>query len=251
MKKRLSGKRALVTAAGQGIGRAVVEAFLDEGAIVVATDLDIQSLQSLESNRNLHIKQLDVTNHSDISNVVTEFEFFDILFNCAGMVHVGNILDSTENELDVAFNINVKSQYRLLKSVLPGMLEKGCGSIINVASIVSSVKSAPNRFVYTCTKAAVVGLTKAVAADFVSKGIRCNAICPGTIATPSLDERIKDQATLLGVSELDVQKSFMDRQPMKRLGTPQEVAALSVYLASDESSFTTGTVQIIDGGWSN
>jgi len=243
---RLAGKRALITAAAQGIGRASAEAFLREGATVVATDINLAGLGSLVGAVT---RELDVTDGAAIGALVAELGPFDVLFNCAGVVHAGSILECSDDDWDRAFALNAKAQYRLVRSVLPGMLAQGRGSIINMSSVASSVTGVPNRCAYGASKAAVVGLTKSVAVDFVGKGIRCNAICPGTVESPSLRDRIRAQAAASGQQEADVLAAFQQRQPMGRLGTPQEIAMLAVYLASDESSFTTGAVYVIDGGW--
>ena len=244
MSERLNGKTALVTAAGQGIGRATALAFAREGAVVWATDINEEALASLaEEAPGIVTRRLDVTDAQAISDTLRQGDAFDILFNCAGHVHNGTILDCSEADWQFSFDLNVRSMYRIIRAALPAMLENGGGSIVNVASVASSVKGLPNRFLYGATKAAVIGLTKAVAADFAGQGIRCNAICPGTVQTPSLDERI---------NAFDDPKSaraaFIARQPMGRLGSAQEIAALAVYLASDESAYTTGTEAIIDGG---
>ena len=251
MSQRLSGKTAFLTAAGQGIGRAVAVAFAREGAQVIATDIDEQALASLAAETGCTPLRLDVTDGSAVKASAALAGAVDVLFNAAGFVHAGTILDCTEEQWSFAFDLNVRSQFRTIQAFLPGMLARGRGSIINVASVVGSLKGAPNRFVYGATKAAVIGLTKSVAADFVTQGIRCNAICPGTVMTPSLRERIEAQAKASGQSLAQVEAAFVARQPLGRLGQADEVAALAVYLASDESSFTTGTTQIIDGGWSN
>ena len=244
---RLAGKCALLTAAGAGIGRATAIAFADAGADVLATDLDARALESLASERpDIRTKLLDVTDPVAIVALAGQHAF-DVLFNCAGYVHAGTILDTGEADWERSFSINVDSMFHLCRAVLPGMLERGHGSIVNMSSVASSIKGVPNRFAYSTTKAAVIGLTRSVAADFVSRGIRCNAICPGTVKTPSLGDRVR----AMGGDEAAVWRSFADRQPMGRLGTPEEIAALAVYLASDESAFTTGTVHVIDGGWSN
>ncbi len=248
MAARLAGKTALVTAAGQGIGRATVEAFIAEGARVIATDINEHLLNGLDGCERYH---LDVTDPVEIAALARELETINVLFNCAGYVHDGSILDCDLNAWNFSMDLNVSSMYHMIRAFLPGMLEKGQGSIINMSSAASSIKGVPNRFVYGATKAAVIGLTKSVAADFVSHGIRCNAICPGTVESPSLRGRIAYQATKYGKTEQQVQADFIARQPIGRVGRPQEIAALAVYLASDESSFTTGTAQIIDGGWSN
>nr|WP_298726151.1 SDR family oxidoreductase [uncultured Ferrovibrio sp.] len=247
---RLSGKTAVITAAAQGIGRASAIAFAHEGAKVIATDVNEAKLKELGSLPNIVTRQLDVTDPAAIASFAAEVGAVDVLFNCAGFVHHGTILDCTEEEWEFAFDLNVRSMFRLSKALLPAMLQSGRGgSIINMSSAASSVKGAPNRFVYGATKAAVIGLTKAIAIDFIRQGIRCNAICPGTIQTPSLDDRIAAQAAAVGSVE-QARGAFVARQPLGRLGTPEEIAALAVYLASDESAFTTGAIHIIDGGWS-
>ena len=243
---RLHGKTALVTAAGQGIGRAIAEAFVREGARVFATDLDAAKLDGLERAER---RRLDVLSSEDVAHLVVEAGPFDILVNAAGFVHHGTVLDCSDRDWDFSFDLNVKSMHRTIKAVLPGMLEKGGGSIVNIASGASSVRGIPNRYVYGATKAAVIGLTKAVAADFIKRGVRANAICPGTVQSPSLDERISAQAESSGQSLETVRQAFIDRQPMGRLGTPEEVAALAVYLASDEASYTTGHIHLVDGGF--
>jgi 2-keto-3-deoxy-L-fuconate dehydrogenase len=249
MAGRLAGKRALVTAAGQGIGRATALAFAAEGASVLATDIAEDKLASL-ADQLIATRRLDVTEDDAIAALAAELGPVDVLFNCAGFVHHGTILDALPIEWDASFAINVRSMFMTIRAFLPKMLERGGGaSIINMASTVSSLKGAPNRCVYGATKAAVIGLTKSVAADFVTQGIRCNAICPGTIETPSLEDRIAAQGVrLVGGSEA-ARRAFVERQPLGRLGTPEEVAALAVYLASDEASFTTGAVHVIDGGF--
>jgi len=251
MTQRLAGKKALVTAAGQGIGRAVAEAFAREGAAVIATDINDAALAELAAVPGISARRLDVTDAAAIEALAAEVGALQVLFNGAGFVHAGSVLDCSEADWDFAFTLNVRSMYRLIRATLPAMLQAGGGSIINVASAASSIKGVPNRFVYATTKAAVIGLTKSVAADFITRGIRCNAICPGTVESPSLRERIAAQAKASGQSEAQVGAAFIGRQPMGRLGTPAEIAALAVYLASDESAFTTGTSQLIDGGWSN
>ena len=248
---RLAGKTALVTAAGQGIGRATALAFAREGARVIATDINAVLLQSLAAESGCTTHRLDVTDGAAISAAALELGAIDVLFNGAGFVHAGTVLDCTEEEWAFGFELNVRSQFRMIKAFLPGMLGRGGGAIINMASVASSIKGAPNRFVYGATKAAVIGLTKAVAADFVAKGIRCNAICPGTVESPSLRERIAAGAQASGQSLAQVEASYIARQPMGRLGRSEEIAALAVYLASDDAAFTTGTAQIVDGGWSN
>jgi 2-keto-3-deoxy-L-fuconate dehydrogenase len=248
---RLAGKTAFVTAAGQGIGRRTALAFAREGARVVATDIHAGLLQSLAAEAGCTTRLLDVTDAAAITAAAREVGGIDVLFNGAGFVHTGTVLDCTEEEWAFGFELNVRSQYRTIKAFLPAMLERGGGSIINMASVAGSIKGAPNRFVYGATKAAVIGLTKAVAADFVAKGIRCNAICPGTVESPSLRDRIAAGAQASGQTLAQVEAGYISRQPMGRLGRSEEIAALAVYLASDESAFTTGTAQIIDGGWSN
>ena len=239
---RLSGKTAVVTAAAQGIGRATAELFAAQGATVWATDLDAARLAGIAGCRT---RALDVRDAAQVAAVVAEAGRIDVLFNCAGFVHAGSILDCDQKAWEFSWDLNVTSMYRLIGAVLPGMLERGGGSIINMASVVGSIKGAPNRFVYGVTKAAVVGLTKSVAADFVTRGVRCNAICPGTVDTPSLHERLRATGDYA-----KAQAAFIARQPMGRLGRPEEIAALAVYLASDESSFVTGQCHIIDGAWS-
>jgi len=249
--QRLAGKLAFVTAAGQGIGRAVAEAFAREGARVIATDLNAALLETLAATPGVSVQKLDVLDPAAITAAAATAGAVDVLFNGAGYVHAGTVLDCTEEEWAFAFDLNVRSQYRTIKAFLPGMLARGTGSIINMASVAGSIKGAPNRFVYGSTKAAVIGLTKAVAADFINKGVRCNAICPGTVESPSLRDRISAQAQAGGQTLAQVEAAFIARQPMGRIGRTSEIAALAVYLASDESAFTSGTAQIIDGGWSN
>ena len=251
MTARLQGKTAFLTAAGQGIGRAVALAYAREGARVIATDIDDTLLASLRVETGCITQRLDVTDRAAIEAAAAAHGPVDVLFNGAGFVHAGSLLECTEADWDFAFALNVRSQFRTIKAFLPGMLAKGGGSIVNVASVVGSLKGAPNRFVYATTKAAVIGLTKSVAADFVTRGIRCNAICPGTVESPSLRQRIAAQAAASGQTQAEVEAMFVGRQPMGRLGRVEEIAALALYLASDESSFTTGTAQVIDGGWSN
>ncbi|KVT80542.1 NAD(P)-dependent oxidoreductase, partial [Burkholderia territorii] len=246
----------LVTAAGQGIGRATALRFASEGADVLATDINEAALAQLAADAEraggaLATRRLDVTDAADVSALAAQERAFDVLFNCAGFVHHGTILDCDEAAWAFSLNLNVTSMYRLIRALLPAMLAAGGASIINMASAASSVKGVPNRFVYGTTKAAVIGLTKAVAADFVERRIRCNAICPGTIESPSLEQRIAEQARTRQVSTDTVREAFVARQPMGRIGTADEVAALALYLASDESSFTTGAIHLIDGGWSN
>lgn len=246
MPGRLNGKVALLTAAGQGIGRATALAFADAGATVWATDINKATLDELAKERPaIQTRTLDVLDAKAIASLVAEIGKIDILFNCAGYVHHGTILECSDKDWDFSFDINVKSMYRTSRAVLPGMLKTGKGNIVNVASGASSIKAAANRFVYGSTKAAVIGLTKAIALDFIRQGIRCNAICPGTVQSPSLDQRIAASGNYE-----KAQAEFVARQPMGRLGRPEEIADLAVYLASEESSFTTGQIHIIDGGWS-
>lgn len=244
---RLAGKTALVTAAAQGIGRACAERFAREGARVIATDLRIDALNDVP----FEVRRLDVRDTGQVNALAAELGGIDILFNCAGFVHAGSVLECDEDAWDFSFDLNVKSMYRTLRAFLPGMLERGGGSVINMSSAASSIKGVPNRFVYGASKAAVIGLTKSVAADFVARGIRCNAICPGTVVSPSLAQRIDEQARAQGKPRAEVEAAFVARQPMGRLGQPEEIAALAAYLASDEAAFTTGQVHLIDGGWSN
>jgi 2-keto-3-deoxy-L-fuconate dehydrogenase len=249
MAGRLAGKRALVTAAAQGIGRATALAFAAEGASVLATDIAQDKLAPL-ADALIATRHLDVTDEGAITALADELGPLDVLFNCAGFVHHGTILDATGVDWDASFALNVRSMYLTIRAFLPKMVERATGaSIINMSSTVSSIKGAPNRCVYGATKAAVIGLTKSVAADFIVSGSRCNAICPGTIETPSRADRIAVQgAQIVGGSEA-ARRAFVERQPLGRLGTPEEVAALAVYLASDESLFTTGAIHVIDGGF--
>ncbi|MFG0283799.1 MAG: SDR family oxidoreductase [Phycisphaerales bacterium JB039] len=245
MTGRLEGKRAVITGAGHGIGRATALAFAHQGASVLATDIDEASVSQLARlHSRIEPRQLDVRDGAAIAALPPAAGAIDILFNCAGFVHSGTILDCGEDDWAASFDLNVTAMYRMIRAFLPGMLQRGGGSILNMASVASSVKGVPNRCVYSATKAAVIGLTKSVAADFVGRGVRCNAICPGTVQTPSLDQRI---AAMGDVDE--ARKAFIARQPIGRLGTPEEIAALCVYLASDESGYTTGAIHIIDGGW--
>jgi 2-keto-3-deoxy-L-fuconate dehydrogenase len=248
--QRLKGKRALVTAAGQGIGRASALAMAAEGAQVFATDINMDALSSIRdaNHENVEIFELDARSDDSVSRGVERAQP-DVLFNCAGFVHHGTVLDATTDEWEFAFDLNVRSMLRTIKAALPGMLERKGGSIINMSSACSSVIGAPNRFIYGTTKAAVIGLTKSVAVDYVAQGIRCNAICPGTVESPSWHERVDALGAQLGSKE-EAMKQFVSRQPMGRVATAEEIAALVVYLASDESAFTTGHPHIIDGGWS-
>jgi 2-keto-3-deoxy-L-fuconate dehydrogenase len=242
---RLANKTALVTAAAAGIGRATALAFAREGARVIAADIDAKRLTELqESNAEIEIAPIDMTNADAIESLRERAGQIHILVNAVGMVHNGSILDCTEADWSIALSLNLTSMFRIVRAWLPGMLASGGGSIVNVASVASSVRGVPSRFAYSTTKAGVIGLTKSVAADFVTKGIRCNAICPGTIETPSLAQRLRDTG-----DESKARAAFMMRQPMGRLGTAEEVAALAVYLGSDESAFTTGAIHVIDGGW--
>jgi 2-keto-3-deoxy-L-fuconate dehydrogenase len=254
MTDRLAGKTAFITAAGQGIGRATAEAFVREGARVIATDINDELLAEVARTLGCETRRLDVTDASAVLAATIEAgtkSTVNVLFNGAGYVHAGTILECDEIAFDFSFDLNVRAMYRLIRALLPPMLKAGGGSIINVASAASSIKGVPNRFVYTATKAAVIGMTKSIAADFITKGVRCNAICPGTVESPSLRQRIAAQAEASGQTLAQVEAAFVARQPMGRLGTTAEIAALAVYLASDESAFTTGTTQVIDGGWSN
>jgi 2-keto-3-deoxy-L-fuconate dehydrogenase len=240
---RLKGKRAFVTAAGQGIGRAAALAFAAEGADVWATDINLETVRTLEDEPRVTARRLDVTDPAAVAAVAAEAGAVDVLFNCAGMVHHGTILECGEQDWDRSFNLNVKSMYRVTRALLPGMLERRRGSIINMASVCSSLRGLPNRLAYGTTKAAVIGLTKSIAADYVTHGIRCNAVCPGTVDTPSLQERINVFA-----DPVQARRDFIARQPMGRLATVDDVTPLLIYLASDESTFATGTVFSVDGG---
>lgn len=251
MSKRLEGKTAFVTAAGQGIGRATAEAFVREGARVIATDINEALLAELANATGCETHRLDVTDANAVTAAARAAGAVQILFNGAGYVHAGTILDCDEKAFDFSFDLNVRAMYRMTRAFLPAMLEGGGGSIINVASVAGSIKGAPNRFVYGATKAAVIGMTKSIAADFITRGVRCNAICPGTVESPSLRERMAALAKSTDQTIEQAEAWFVSRQPMGRVGRTDEIAALAVYLASDESGFTTGTAQIIDGGWSN
>ena len=249
---RLAGKTCVVTAAGQGIGAASALAFANEGAKVIATDINQDALNQLATQHsNISTALLDVTDKAQIDAFVAATGSVDVLFNCAGWVPAGSILECSESDWQRAFDINVTSMYRLIQGFLPGMLATGKASIINMSSAASSIKGVPNRFVYSASKAAVLGLTKAIAADYITSGVRCNAICPGTVESPSLHQRIAAQALEQGKTVEEVYGQFVGRQPMGRIGKAEEIAALAVYLASDESAFTTGTINMIDGGWSN
>ena len=246
MPGRLVGKRAVITAAAQGIGRASAEMFVREGAHVIATDVNGDGLATLAG---CDPRQLDVTDTQAIAALAAAAGPVDILFNCAGIVHGGTVLECTSADWSRAFEVNVTAMFEMIRAFIPGMLERGHGSIINMSSVASSVTGVPNRFAYGASKAAVIGLTKSIAVDFVARGIRCNAICPGTVDSPSLQGRIRTQASASGAAEAEVRAQFEKRQPMGRLGRPEEVALLALYLGSDESAFTTGTVSVVDGGW--
>ena len=243
MTGRLDGKKIIVTAAAQGIGRACVEAFQTEGATVIATDINETELAGLKHLPNIETRMLNVLNRDEISKIAEELGTVNVLFNCAGFVHHGSILNCDETEWDFSFELNVKAQYRMIRAFLPGMLSNGGGSIINMASVCSSVKGIVQRAVYGASKAAVIGLTKSVSADYLSDGIRCNCICPGTVQSPSLDERINAFD-----DPVQARKDFIARQPLGRLGSATEIAAIAVYLASEESAYTTGQPFIMDGG---
>jgi 2-keto-3-deoxy-L-fuconate dehydrogenase len=246
---RLKGKCAFLTAAGAGIGRATALAFAAEGATVIATDLKAELIADLKGQGVAEAHALDVRNTAQVNALAEKIGAVDVIFNCAGFVHHGTVLTTTEAEWDLSFDINVKSMHRVIAALLPAMLKKGGGSIINISSGASSVRGIANRYVYGASKAAVIGLTKSIAADYIRQGIRCNAICPGTIQSPSLDARIAEQAKAQGKSLAEIRQSFVDRQAMGRLGTPEEIAWLAVYLASDEASYTTGQVHLADGGF--
>ncbi len=244
---RLSGKRALVTAAGQGIGRASALAMAREGARVIAADINAETLASLKAEApGIETRLLNVRDKAAVEAAAAEIGALDVLFNCAGFVAAGTILDCDEEQWAFSMDLNMTAMYRMCRAFLPAMIAGGGGSIINMASVAGSVIAAPNRFVYGATKAGVIGLTKSIAADFIGKGIRANAICPGTVESPSLDQRLRDTGDYEAA-----RKAFVARQPIGRIGKPEEIAALVVYLASDESSYTTGVAHVIDGGWAN
>ena len=248
MSGRLKGKVAFCTASGAGIGRATAIAFAREGARVIASDIDLSRLKGLADAGVAETHIIDVRNQKSIDDLAKKLGGIDILFNAAGYVAAGSVLECTDEDWDVSFDLNVKSMHRTIRAFAPGMLAKGSGSIVNIASVAGSIRGLPNRYAYGATKAAVIGLTKAVAADFILKGVRCNCICPGTVQSPSLDQRIAAQAAATGKSEAEVRQMFVARQPMGRLGTADEIASMAVYLASDEASFTTGQAMIVDGG---
>lgn len=241
---RLDGKITLITAAGQGIGRATAELYAAEGARVIATDINKDSLAEITSIDGIETYVLDVLDREAVAAFIGKIGALDTLFNCAGYVANGTILECPEKDWDFSFDLNVKAQYRLIQLVLPGMIAQGSGSIINMSSVASSIKGVPNRLAYCASKAAVIGLTKAVAVDYVTHNIRCNAICPGTVDSPSMHQRLRDTGNYDAAL-----KAFIGRQPMGRIGTAQELAALALYLASDDSAFTTGQCHVIDGGW--
>ncbi|MCK5444562.1 MAG: SDR family oxidoreductase [Rhodospirillaceae bacterium] len=243
MAGRLEGKKAIVTAAAQGIGRAIAEAFVREGATVTATDINAEKLAELDGVAGITTVTLDATDANAIKTVAAKVGVVDILVNCTGFVHHGTILECDEAAYDFSMELNAKAAYRMINAFLPGMVENGGGSIVNMASVASNIAGVPNRFIYTASKAALIGLTKSVAKDYVDKGVRCNAICPGTVQSPSLDDRINALP-----DPVQGRKDFIARQPMGRLGKAEEIAAIAVHLASDESGFTTGIEYIVDGG---
>lgn len=249
MTGRLNGKTAFCTASGAGIGRATALAFAREGARVIATDIDPAALDALKRDGIAATYRLDVRDTAAVNALAKEVGAVDILFNAAGFVAHGTVLECSEGDWDFSFDLNVKSMHRTISAFLPGMLAKGGGSIVNIASAAGAPRGVINRYVYGATKAAVIGLTKSVAADFIRKGVRCNAICPGTVQSPSLDARIAAQSQALGKPAAEVRQMFIDRQPMGRLGTAEEVAAIAVYLAGDEAAFTTGQAFLVDGGF--
>jgi 2-keto-3-deoxy-L-fuconate dehydrogenase len=242
---RLHAKNVLVTAAAQGIGRATAELFAAEGAWVWATDINLAGLKELEGQNGIRTHLLDVTDAAQVAKIAHATGPIDVLVNCAGFVHAGTILDCTEQDYDFSFDLNVRSAYRMIRAYLPGMLEQGGGAIINMSSVASSISGVPNRFVYGTTKAALLGMTKSVAVDYAARGIRCNAVCPGTVQTPSLDGRINALP-----NPEEARKAFISRQPMGRIGKPEEIAALCLYLAADDAAYVTGQEFIIDGGMS-
>lgn len=249
MTQRLQGKVALVTAAGQGIGRAIAEAFAAEGSSVIATDVDESKLDGSRSAKRLKLDARSTASVEALAKqIAAEYGAVDVLVNCAGYVHHGSVLECSEQDWDFSFDLNVKSMHRTIKAFLPGMLARKAGAIVNISSAVSSIRGVPDRYAYGATKAAVIGLTKAVAADFIRQGIRANAICPGTIESPSLEGRIRERSKTTGKSIAEVERAFVERQPMGRLGRPEEVAALAVFLASDEASYITGQAHLVDGG---
>ena len=254
MTGRLKGKIAFCTASGAGIGRATAIAFAREGAKVIASDIDLKALAGLRDEGIAETHIIDVRNTKSVEDAAKRIGDIDILFNAAGFVHAGSVLECTEADWDFSFDINVKSMHRTIRAFVPGMLSRAASNktssaIVNIASGAGSVRGIPNRYVYGATKAAVIGLSKAVAADFIRKGVRCNAICPGTVQSPSLDARISAQAKALHKTDEEVRQMFIDRQPMGRLGTAEEIAAMAIYLASDESAFTTGQTFLVDGGF--